>query len=202
MKLRRALCSYDDFGEFLYDCNEKRRMEIVYASNAYKRISCMKKSIERSYLTLLAMISAVCFAVMIFSTFPAYMWFIKQNYVWLLPVLVPFTELKKMSEFYLNISFQITFSTSALLSATCMDLFFALCICHHGTASMLIEQSLLELDVMWISNTNSLLTRKAKLFNILLQFQDLNKWFFKQIYKLFVKLLKCKNDKQRPFSVS
>lgn len=175
MKLRRTLCSYADFGEYLYDSNERNRMEFVYPTNVYQRINCMKKSIGRSYLTLLAMISAACSAAMIFSIFPAYMWFFKENYVWLLPVLVPFTGLKKMSEFYLNITFQLVFSTSALLSATCMDLFFALCICHHGTASMLIEQSLLELDMMWIGDTDSLLTRKAKLFNISLQFQDLNK---------------------------
>lgn len=152
-------------------------MEGVHPTSAYQRIDCMKKSIERSYLTLIAMISAVCFAAAIFSTFPAYMWLVKKNYVWLLPVLVPFTDLEKIGEFYLNITFQIIFSSSAILSAICMDLFFALCISHHGTASLLIEQSILELNTMWISKTNSKLTRKAKLFNILRQFQDLNKYF-------------------------
>lgn len=172
-KWRRALCSYANFGEFLYEANEKVNLNNVEATN--ERIDCMKKSIKRTYLFLLAMISAVNLAVMLFSLFPAYMWFIKHNYVWLLPVLVPYTTLENLNEFYLNISFQMIFSSSALISAMCMDLFFALCVCHHGTASKLIEQSFSELNTMWTENTHTKLIRKAKLINILRQFQDLNK---------------------------
>lgn len=148
---------------------------MIERTDANHRKNHMKGAIARTYLTLLAMISAVCLAAMIFSVFPAYFWFIEKNYVWLLPVLVPFTDLKNIKQFYLNITFQMIFSSSALVSATCMDLFFALCICHHGTASKLIEQSLIELNTIWINNTYTKITRKAKFINILRQFQDLNK---------------------------
>lgn len=150
-------------------------MDGVQANDTYQRVNCMKKSIKRTYITILAMIAAVCLSAMIFALFPAYMWFIKKNYVWLLPILIPFTQLDTIGEFYLNIGTQLIFSSSALISATCMDLFFALCICHHGTASRLIMQSLFELNSMWKNHTHTVLLRKAKLINILRQFQDLNK---------------------------
>lgn len=179
MRLRNALRSYANFGEFLYDSNERNKMDGVHASDAYQRINCMRKSIKQTYITLFAIIVAVCLSAMIFSLFPAYMWFIKKNYVWLLPILIPFTQLDTISEFYLNISAQFIFSSSAIVSATCMDLFFALCICHHGTASRLIIQTLFELNSMWKKRKNVktyiYVLRKAKLINILRQFQDLNK---------------------------
>lgn len=175
VKMRRELRAYASFGEFLYNSNEPSQMNDTGANSTHQRIDCMKKSIRRTYLFLLAMISAVNLAVMLFSLFPAYMWFIQRNYVWLLPVLVPYTTLDDLNEFYLNIAFQMIFSSSALISALCMDIFFALCICHHGTASKLIEQSISELDAMWTDNTHTKLMRKAKLINIIRQFQDLNK---------------------------
>lgn len=175
IKFLRALQSYADFGGFLYDANDQSKMQFVEEASFYQRICCTQKSIKRTYLTLLSMVAIVCFAGQISLFYPAYQWFIKKNHVWIIPILVPFTELDNLGEFYINIVFELITSSSAVLSAICMDLFFALCTCHHGTASKLIEQSLQELNSMLLNKTHTHLIRRTKLINIIRQFQDLNK---------------------------
>lgn len=114
------------------------------------------------------------FSVIIYSLFPVYQWIFKGDYVWLLAILVPFTSLKNMNEFYLNIAFESYLTFTTLVPAICLDSFYVLFICNHGTGSKLIEQSINELDEMWINDSRSKSQQKRKLMNIFIQFQDLN----------------------------
>lgn len=171
LTLHQELRSFAQFGEFLYDSNEKSNLKTIEPLNALQRSSCMRRSIERTYSILIAMNATVLMAALMYSIFPNYMWTIKKKKVWMLPLLVPFTDME--SHFYLNVTCQMIFSMSGTLSALLLDLFFALCISHHGTASSLIEQSISELNEDLTSESCVKLSR-AKLINILRQFQDLN----------------------------
>lgn len=171
LTLHQELRSFAKFGEYLYDSNEKANLKTVQPLSAVQRSSCMRRSIKRTYSILIAMNTVAMLAALMYSIFPSYMWTIKKKKVWMLPVLVPFTDMD--GQFYLNVTCQMIFSSSGTLSALLLDLFFALCISHHGTASSLIEQSISELNEILAGESSAKLSR-TKLINILRQFQDLN----------------------------
>lgn len=159
--LHPIFCSFASFGEYLYQLN--RRIN----TNSEHRVFCMKNSIKRTYKTLAIILLVDIISVIIYLIFPAYMWMKEGNHVWFLPVLIPFTSLENVSEYYMNVAMEMYFSLTALIPAICLDMIFVLFVCHHYTTSRLIEESIHELDDMWKNKTHTKPQSKNKLINIL-----------------------------------
>lgn len=170
LNFHKNLQSFANFGEHLYHINRRT------ISNSVQRERCIKLSIERTYSTLLGIFIAYFIAIIMYSIYPVYVIVFEGDYVMLCPILLPFTSLESTMELVLNITFEIIYSCIAIVMNICLDWICVLFICHHGTASKLIEISLDELNEMHRNQNYSKLQRKTKMINILKEFQDLQKY--------------------------
>lgn len=141
-----------------------------------RRQKLLDKNIEKTIFIMKSTFIAVVFATCFYGVYPMYVLVFKGKRELFINVVLPGVDHESIAGFYVTSFYLMVISGLGVAAVMAFDMFMLLIICGYTSFNVLLEDSVKSLNLMLLKNKHSLKYRHLYMRNILIAFQDTERY--------------------------